>query len=326
MARSKCNKGLYKSFLQASSVRYSGKALSEVSPVKLSHDSASRWLNSQNFRPSEIYKEVSKYIDQDSPCLLVGDDTLISKQYSKKIELVHYQYSGAVHDVIPGIGMVNLLHYDTKADQSIPVDYRIYDKGTDGKTKNDHFCDMLSLAKERGIKPEAVVMDAWYSSLENLKHIRNLGWIWVTNLRKNRKVNCNVSLESLEIPDEGLKIHLRGYGWVKVFKFVAKNGRIDYITTNMANPTREQIEKIVEARWSIEVYHRELKQNCGIERCQARTGRAQRNHICLAVSAWLEMNKRRINEKITLYQQTWEVIKTAIQCNIRSLLADMQFC
>ncbi|WP_342271600.1 hypothetical protein [Candidatus Tisiphia endosymbiont of Parasteatoda lunata] len=33
----------------------------------------------------------------------MGDDTLLSKQYSKKIELVHYQYSGAVHDVIPGI-------------------------------------------------------------------------------------------------------------------------------------------------------------------------------------------------------------------------------
>ncbi|MCZ6919226.1 MAG: hypothetical protein O7C60_02155 [Rickettsia endosymbiont of Ixodes persulcatus] len=44
-------------------------------------------------------------------------------------------------------------------------------------------------------------------------------------------------------------------------------------------------------------YHRELKQTCGIERCQARTGRAQRNHICLAVFAWLDMNKRRINKK-----------------------------
>ncbi|MCZ6911119.1 MAG: hypothetical protein O7C56_09780, partial [Rickettsia endosymbiont of Ixodes persulcatus] len=46
------------------------------------------------------------------------DDTLLSKQYSKKIEFVHYQYSGAVHDVIPGIVMVNLLHYNTKTDQS----------------------------------------------------------------------------------------------------------------------------------------------------------------------------------------------------------------
>ena len=64
----------------------------------------------------------------------------------------------------------------------------------------------------------------------------------------NRKVNHNVSLESLEIPDEGLKIHLRGYGWVTVFKFVAKNGRIDYITTNLENPTRQQIEGIVKAR------------------------------------------------------------------------------
>ena len=101
--------------------------------------------------------------------------------------------------------MVNLLHYNTKTDQSTPVDYRIYDKETDGKTKNEHFCDMLTLAKERGINPDAVVMDAWYSGLESLKHIGNLGWTWVSNLRKNRKVNHNVSLESLEIPDEGQK-------------------------------------------------------------------------------------------------------------------------
>ena len=71
MARSKCSKDLYKSFLQASSVRYSGKALSEVSPINLSHDSASRWLNSKDFRPSGIYREVSKYIDWEVSCLLV---------------------------------------------------------------------------------------------------------------------------------------------------------------------------------------------------------------------------------------------------------------
>lgn len=46
--------------------------------------------------------------------------------------------------------------------ESIPIDYGIYDKDTDGKTKNTHFCDMLKLAKSRGIAPSAVVMDAWY--------------------------------------------------------------------------------------------------------------------------------------------------------------------
>jgi len=54
---------------------------------------------------------------------------------SKKLDFVDYQYSGAVHDVIPGIGMVNLLYHDTKTEQSIPVDYT----GSNSKTKNDYF-------------------------------------------------------------------------------------------------------------------------------------------------------------------------------------------
>ncbi|MCZ6902405.1 MAG: hypothetical protein O7C62_07700 [Rickettsia endosymbiont of Ixodes persulcatus] len=71
MARSKYSKDLYKSFVQASSVRYSGNALSEVRPINLSHDSASRGLHRQEFRPRGIYRDVSKYIDGEASCLLV---------------------------------------------------------------------------------------------------------------------------------------------------------------------------------------------------------------------------------------------------------------
>jgi hypothetical protein len=48
MSRHRCTKELYKAFLQASSMRYSGLALSEVSPISLSHDSISRWLADKN--------------------------------------------------------------------------------------------------------------------------------------------------------------------------------------------------------------------------------------------------------------------------------------
>ncbi|QGP48828.1 hypothetical protein PsalN5692_00233 [Piscirickettsia salmonis] len=140
-------------------------------------------------------------------------------------------------------------------------------------------------------------------------------------LKKNRKVNRNETLEMLDFPDEGLKLHLRGYGWITVFRFVAKNGRTDYIGTNIEEPSRDQVEVIVKARWSIEVYHRELKQTCGIERCQARTGRAQRNHISLSIAAWVDKYKRKLNEKISLYQQDWDVIKVGISCSIQKILA-----
>lgn len=317
MSRSKCSKELYKTFLQVSSIRYSGLALSEVSPSDLSHDSISRWLKSRNYRPRELWELAKTQIRVNEPSLLIADDTVLAKPRSKKIELASYQYSGNVHDVVLGIGLVNLLWHGLESEESVPIDYRIYNKDCDGKTKNSHFCEMLKLAKKRGLNPDAVVMDSWYSSLNNLKAIRDLGWIWVTTLRKNRVVNRNVKLETLDIPEEGLSVHLRGYGWVTVFKLVAKNGRIDFVTTNMENPTLQQVMDVVKARWSVEVYHREIKQTCGIERCQARTGRAQRNHIFLAIAAWFDKHKRRVQQKLSLYQQDWVKLQKRGKCELR---------
>ena len=275
MSRHKCNKELYKAFLQASSIRYSGLALAEVSPCELSHDSISRWLSQITSQPRDVWDKVKHDIDKDAQCLLIADDTVLSKKYSRKMDLVNYQYSGNAHDVVAGIGLVNLLWHELKEENTIPIDYRIYDKNTDGKTKNTHFCEMLSLVKKRGLEPDAVVMDAWYSNLKNLKTIRDHGWIWVTTLRKNRKVNKNVALSDLDIPDKGLRVHLRGYGWV----------------------------------------------TCGIERCQARTGRSQRNHICMAILAWIDKHRKRITEKITLYQQKWEIITHGIRQEIKEILS-----
>ena len=97
-------------------------------------------------------------------------------------------------------------------------------------------------------------------------------------------------------------MHLRGYGWVWVFRFVANDRRTDYFATNLESPSRDDVARIMQARWSVEVYHRELKQTCGIERCQARTGRAQRNHIYLSIMTWFRQHRRRCLEKLSFYK------------------------
>ena len=91
--------------------------------------------------------------------------------------------------------------------------------------------------------------------------------------------------------------------------------------TNMENPTREKVERLVKIRWSIEVYHRELKQTCGLERCQSRMGRSQRNHIGLAVLSWIRKAKRRSASHISMYQQHWDTIKHTIAQNLKAELA-----
>ena len=314
-----CSKKLYCTFLQVTSQRYSAFSLSEVSPAPLSHDAVSRWLVETHCQPKDIW-EAAKDDVLDTQGIIIGDDSVLDKSRSEKIELTHFQYSSTEHNIVLGIGMLNML-WRREDGETMPMDYRIYHPPEDGKTKNDHFREMLLKAKERKVVPEAVVADSWYSSLNNLKCIRDLKWIWVMGLKKNRSVNRKEKLENLTIPEEGLLVHLRGYGPITVYRFVAKNGRTDYVGTNMENPTREKVEHLVKMRWSIEVYHRELKQTCGIERCQSRTGRAQRNHIGFSVLSWIQQAKRRSTSQLSLYQQQWDVIKGAIAMNFKQQLA-----
>jgi hypothetical protein len=114
-------------------MRYSGLALSEVSPIPLSHDSISRFLADKNFRPRQIWEIAQKHMRFTEPCLLIADNTVLAKPRIQKIELVSYQYSGNAHDVIPGIALVNMLWHGLESRESIPIDYRVYDKETDGK-------------------------------------------------------------------------------------------------------------------------------------------------------------------------------------------------
>lgn len=314
MSKSKCSRNLYCTFLEVTSTRFSALSLSEVAPknMALSHDSISRWLSSAKVQPKDLWEAASKEIDSKRG-ILVFDDVVINKSRSQKMELVNWQYSGTEHGVVKGIGVVNALWQTNKEDYT-PIDYRIWNPPEDGKTKNDHFREMLSSAKSRGLEPEMIVADSWYGSLKNLKCIRSHGWDWVMGLRSNRLVNKpHIQLRQLDIPDEGLKVHLKGYGWIKVFRFEGKNGRTDYIGTSRLDLNREQVKTYFERRWSIEVMHRELKQTCGFGRCQANTGRAERNHIGLSFIALIHKHRRRRLDHSTPYRQDWVVIKPSIQ-------------
>jgi putative transposase len=87
------------------------------------------------------------------------------------------------------------------------VDYRIYDKARDGKTKNDHFRDLLDRAYARGFEPECVLFDSWYASLENLKAVRSYGWAWLTRLKRDRQVNPDGS-GAVQVRQTGFEQHV----------------------------------------------------------------------------------------------------------------------
>jgi hypothetical protein len=139
--------------------------------------------------------------------------------------LVTRHWSGKHGRVVQGINLVSLVWTD--GDACLPCDFRIYNKSQDGLSKNDHFRQMVQTAHDHGLEPELVAFDSWYSGLDNLKYVRDLGWWWLTQLKANRLVSIdrtgNRPIADIFIPLQGCIVHLKGYGWIKVFKCNGSN-------------------------------------------------------------------------------------------------------
>ena len=70
----------------------------------------------------------------------------------------------------------------------------------------------------------------------------------------------------------------------------------------MSQDSLVAVQKEYGFRWKIEEFHREVKQVTGIEKCQCRIGRIQRNHIACAIMVWNCLKKLANATASTVYQ------------------------
>lgn len=313
----KVNEYDYINFLIATQKAYSCTEAERVQPESdnpPAHDAITRLLHRMEPTTEKLWSEAQTYVRLETGILVI-DDTTLDKFYAQKMELVTRHWSGKHGRVVQGINLITMVW--TQGDSHIPCDYRLYDKNTDGATKNDHFRSMLAVALHRGFKPACIVFDGWYSSLENLKTIRSYDWLWLTRLKRNRLVNPdgmgNRPLHQVELTASGTIVHLKGYGMVKVFKIVTPDGDIDYWTTNDLTMQELKRLQLAEFAWTIEEYHRGLKQFCGVERCQLRASRAQRNHIGLALRAFLRLECQSLVTGISWFHAKTNIIRQAVR-------------
>lgn len=287
----------------------------------VSHDAYTRLLSRLPPDTAALWREVEPLVSK-AQGLLVVDDTTLDKPYARKMGLVTRHWSGKHHAVVEGINLTTLLWTDGRA--SLPCDCRLYEPAEPGKeqvTKNDHFLAMLGTAKERGFSPRYVCFDGWYSGLENLKALRGHGWHFLTRLKGNRLVNPdgtgNVAVKDVAIPAQGREVHLKGFGFIRVFRTVAPDGDAEHWATDdleMGDAARQDLARQV---FAIENYHRQLKQCCGVERAQVRSARAQKCHILLSLRAFVRLEAHRLRTGISGYAAKAGLIREAIRLYLR---------
>lgn len=306
-------KAQYVEYLISTPVNYTGTNLA-AHLDNVSHDQITDFLAQEQFTSQHLWELAQPLIDNSPDAFLILDDSVQAKQHSRAIENVYRQYSGNVHGLVNGIGVVNLVH-GTDEDGVYPIDYRIYDPELDENTKNDHFLAMLKQAfTAKGITATFILFDSWYSGADNLKYIHRAGRIFVTTLKSNRLISVDkeqgyIHLDELKWTPEqllhGQSVKLKTVPFfVRLFKLVAPDGDIEWVITNNDGPnfTIDGVKAQQKRRWAIEPFHREVKQLTGSERCQCRKAQSQRNHLACCYHAWLTLKVKAQELQTTLYQ------------------------
>ncbi len=128
----------------------------------------------------------------------------------------------------------------------------------------------------------------------------------------------NVQIDTIDIPPEGRKVHLRKYGFIKVFKIVSKDGDVEYWATDVLEMDETKRKKSAEYAWKIEEYHRGIKQFCGVENCQARKSQSQKVHILFSLRAFLRLEVERLSKGISWFESKRRILREAIRSYLQS--------
>ena len=263
-----------------------------------------------------VWEHVKSHLEQTLDGYIIFDDTVLDKRYAKQMGLAKRQYSGNTGGIINGIGIVTCVYVNPGLDRYWFIDYRIYDKPGDGKSKLDHVRDMLSvLVNSRNVAFSTVLMDSWYASKLLLLYIESLNKTYYSPLKSNRLVddsngsNPYQRIDALQWSSaeerSGKRVKLNKFPKnhkVKVFR-VASSGRTDYVATNdLSQSDVSVVRQVCDVRWKIEQFHRETKQLTGLENCQCRLARIVRNHIASAFLVWVHLMRKAYETGQTLYQ------------------------
>jgi len=130
------------------------------------------------------------------------------------------------------------------------------------------------------------------------KYVRDLDWDRANKKDYNPLTTTDPRITGYHGRLKGLPVKRL----LKLFHIVVGSDKTEYIITNdAAINTTDDARKESAIRWKIEEFHRELKQLTGIERCQARKNRSQRNHIVMCILAWLQLKVTAWATKKTIY-------------------------
>lgn len=345
---------LYSDYLLSSFVFTTAVGLSELLDKGYSHDQISRFLAQKKLLSKDLWKLVKPLIRKvEHPMsVLAIDDTIEEKPHTTENDIVCWHWDHSQKRNVKGINILNFLYIaknEIKEDIKLPVAYEIiekkeqfYDKKSD-KIKRRSAVSKNQLVRERlrilthinKVKFKYITWDSWFSSKENLELVHyDLKKKFVVALKDNRLVSLSenekrqgkfTQVSELDFEVNSPKtVWLKGLDFpIKIIKQIFKNQDDStgeqYLITNDSGLTYDQICTIYQKRWSVEVFHKSLKQNASLAKSPTKNETTQSNHIFASMIAYCKLEILKFKQQMNHFQLKSRLYIHAVKAAFKEL-------
>jgi hypothetical protein len=318
---------LYSDYLLSTFGYATASGLSKMLNGQVSHDQITRFLSDEEYTSKDLWQEVKatvRKIEREDG-VLIFDDTVQEKPYTDENEVMCWHYDHSKGKAVQGFNLLNCVYHVGEA--SIPAAFELIKKPLEYSdlkthkrkkasvvTKNELMRSMLDVCMKNKLKFRFVLSDIWFSSKENMSHIKETHQKdFICALKGNRlaalsEEDCQnnrfASIEELPWQAESMFT-----GWLKDVPFPVlivrqvftnKDGStgILYLACSDTTVTREFLLATYQKRWPIEVFHKSLKQNAALGKAPVRRVVTQNNHVFAALFAFFKLECLKIKRKL----------------------------
>ncbi len=298
---------LYSDYLISSFGQTTATGLSQLLDHTVSHDQITLFLAGTDYTSRDLWslvKPTVRDIESDDG-VLIFDDTIEEKPYTDENEIIAWHFDHCQNRTVKGVNILNCL-YVVKG-VNVPVAFEIVHKDRlcdvqtrqhkrqSSLTKNEHLRQMLRVCQQNQLHYRYVLTDSWFSSKENMSFIKvELNKDFIMALKSNRTVTLSqedkrqghfVRVDALPLEDNTvLPVYIKGLAFPVMLArqvFTNKDGSsgVLYLAASDCQLTYDRITTLYQTRWNVEVFHKSIKSNTGLDHSPTRTVRTQSNHF-----------------------------------------------
>jgi hypothetical protein len=340
---------LYSDYLLSSFGQVTATGLSNLLDGTLSHDKITRLLSENEFRSRDLWQEVKSLVreNETEEACLIFDDTIVSKPYTDENDLISWHWDHSKGRNEKGINLLTAFYHTqllrAPAALRVPVAFECVkktvrfcdvktrkEKRQSPVTKNEMMRSMLKQAVEsQHLKFRYVLADSWFSSSDNLLFIHRMKKYFIMDMKSNRHSMFSTqdrnrgqwtSLDKLPLqPGQPVKVWIKDLEIeVLLCKFVftnkdASTGEM-YLVSNDLELSADSFQTLYKKRWSVEEYHKSLKQNTSLAKSPTRTVTTQTSHLFASLLAYIKLERLKFVYRLNHFALKSKIYFSALKC------------